>query len=269
MSTTTSSTTTPPNQDIIVSTSASLLKSELTEFQCVLAVVAFESITDDMSSFKMKERMAQVILGDEKHGIASQINVLLQGIDPRYKNLFLPSIDGGLLVVNPLYSPNRGTKQLQVGKHLTFQILGRASVLSSSSNNAVSGVTLKRQAEETFRNGKITLSFANQFLDSNGELPSGKSEGDLLEYILEKMWDRKMASTQTAVNVETTAAIQRSKSEPPKERERSWVFKGFVAFCLYGCPVLTKSKDRLAHFQLVVNSRAQSLPVGVPNAKRS
>ena len=56
----------------------------------------------------MKERMAHVVLGDEDHGIASQINVLLQGIDPRYNNLFLPNVGGGL-VVSPLISPNRGT----------------------------------------------------------------------------------------------------------------------------------------------------------------
>ena len=85
-------TTTLPNQDIIVSASASLLKPELTEFQCALAVVAFESITDDMSSTKIKERKAHVVLGDEEHGIASHISILLQRIDPRYKKLFLPNV---------------------------------------------------------------------------------------------------------------------------------------------------------------------------------
>ena len=105
----------------------------------------------------MKEKMAHVVLGDEEHGIvASQINILLQGIDPRYKNRFLPNVGGGL-VVSLLISSNRGTKQLEVRNQLTFRILGRASVLNSNTNNAVSGVTLKRQAEETFKNGKITL----------------------------------------------------------------------------------------------------------------
>ena len=76
-----------------------------------------------------------------KNDVASQIKILLQIIDLRYKNLFLSSI-GGSLVVNPLYSPNRGTKQFKVGQHLTFQSLGRAKVLSSIKNNAISGVTL-------------------------------------------------------------------------------------------------------------------------------
>ena len=62
------------------------------------------------------------------------------------------------------------------------------------------------------------------------------------------MWDRKIASTKQAVDVEQTAAGQRKSDDAPKEREPSWVFKGYVAFCLYGCPVLTKPKDRIAHF---------------------
>ena len=98
----------------------------------------------------------------------------------RVTKKILPNVGGGL-VISPLISRNRGTKQLEVGKHLAFRILGRASVMRSDNNNAISGVTLKQQAEETFRNGKIALSFANQFLDSNGELLSGKSKGDLLE----------------------------------------------------------------------------------------
>ena len=50
-------------------------------------------------------------------------HIFLHGINPRYKSLFLPGIGGGL-VVSPLYSPNRGTKQLKVGEHLTLQSLG-------------------------------------------------------------------------------------------------------------------------------------------------
>ena len=119
MSTSTSTTTTFPTQDISVSPSASLLKTKLIEFQRVLAVIAFEYITDDVSSTKTRETMARVVLGDEEHDIDSQINMLWQGIDPRYNNLFVPTV-GSDLVVSPLYSPNRGTKQLEVGKHLTF-----------------------------------------------------------------------------------------------------------------------------------------------------
>ena len=87
--------------------------------------------------------------------------------------------------------------------------------------------------------------------------------------IFSKMWDQKIASTKMAVNVKTTAAVQRAEDESPKEREPSWAFKRFVAFCLYGCQVIPNPKDCLAHFQLVVNSRAQRLPTGLPSAKRS
>ena len=62
------------------------------------------------------------------------------------------------------------------------------------------------------------------------------------------MWDRKVASTKQAADVKQTVAGQRNSDDVPKEREPSWVFKGYVAFCLHGCPVLTKAKDCIANF---------------------
>ena len=90
MSTTTPTHAIPPTEDIIVYPSTNLLKTKLTEFQYVLAVVvAFEStIIDDVSSTKRRGRMAHVVLRNEEHDIASQINVLLEGIDPRKRICF-------------------------------------------------------------------------------------------------------------------------------------------------------------------------------------
>ena len=62
------------------------------------------------------------------------------------------------------------------------------------------------------------------------------------------MWDRKIASTKQDVDVKQMAAGQRNSDDAPKEREPSWVFKGYVAFWLYGCPVLTQPKDYIAYF---------------------
>ena len=45
--------------------SVHLLKNELTDFHCVLAVVAFESITDDVSTTKIREIISLVVLGNE------------------------------------------------------------------------------------------------------------------------------------------------------------------------------------------------------------
>ena len=51
-----------------------------------------------------------------------------------------------------------------------------------------------------------------------------------------------------AVDVKKTTAVTRSKVDRPKAKDPSRVFKGFVAFYLYGYPILTKPKDSLAYF---------------------
>ena len=60
----------------------------MTEFQCVLAVVAFDSTTDNVSATKMQERISIAVFGNDCQGIALQIRVLLQGADLRYKKFY-------------------------------------------------------------------------------------------------------------------------------------------------------------------------------------
>ena len=53
--------------------------------------------------------------------------------------------------------------------------------MSSEKNNAIYGVTLKDQAEDIFRNGKIAMSFAIDLIDLSWKLPSEKTDNYLLE----------------------------------------------------------------------------------------
>ena len=63
----------------------------------------------------MREIISLVVLGNEFQGIASQIRVVLQGTDLRYKKLFQSDPIGGALIIDPLYSPNRGTEKNKLG----------------------------------------------------------------------------------------------------------------------------------------------------------
>ena len=83
MSTTTTGTINEDMNDEPSANSFHLLKSEMAEFQCVLATVAFESITDDVSATNMQERISLFVLGNDFQGTASQIKVLLQGTNHR------------------------------------------------------------------------------------------------------------------------------------------------------------------------------------------
>ena len=86
----------------------------------MLAAVAFEAVTEDMNAAKMKDRMLQMALGNEKQRIAPQIKVLLEGTNPRHKNMFVPldSMDStGPLTVELLYILNIGTKNSKLGSN--------------------------------------------------------------------------------------------------------------------------------------------------------
>ena len=152
--------------------------------------------------------MHQIVIGDDENNVASQIRMLIEGNHLRYKQLFIKiNTDAGTkTIVAPLYSPNRDTKEIQVGTNLTYIILARASVWTNDSNNVISELTLYRQAVETFKNGKKALAYANEFLDSGGHLPSGKNVSDLLEHVVKEMWIdlNKNTNKKNTVVIDTT-----------------------------------------------------------------
>ena len=66
----------------------------------------------------MKTKLHQIVIGDENVNVASQIRILIEGIDSRYKKLFIK--------INT----------------------------DATSEKVISEITLQRQAMENFKNGK-------------------------------------------------------------------------------------------------------------------
>ena len=106
-----STTTTTANEGVYFN-STHLLKNELTDFQSVLAVDAFQSITNNVSATKIREKMCRIVFLNKNLRIPSQIKVLLKGTDPRYNFFYQSAPTGGPLTVDPLYNPNRGTEEI-------------------------------------------------------------------------------------------------------------------------------------------------------------
>ena len=96
---------------------------------------------------------------------------------------------------------------------------------------------------------KKALAYAHEFLDLGGQLPSGKNVSDLLEHVIKQMWNndsnnnKKNKKNTVVIDATTTTTTTEKKARP-----NNWVFKGYVAFCLFACPILTNENERLAHF---------------------
>jgi len=93
--------------------------------------------------------MIKIVIGSVGDGVDSQIRILLEGIDRRYKKLYIKvpvdTTDPARTktIVAPLFSPNR-SREIEVGTHLTFQVLARANFMSSDNNTIIKDFTLQR-----------------------------------------------------------------------------------------------------------------------------
>jgi len=94
------------------------------------------------------------------------------------------------LILSPLISP---ILRLVLGTSFT-----NASIRNKSLKGGVvtTGRALHVMAQEGVANCKKALSFVKQFLDKNGNLPSGTSEADLYDFVLEGMYKLEQANKQ-------------------------------------------------------------------------
>ena len=81
------------------------------------------------------------------------------------------------------------------------------------------------------------MAFANAFLNSNKEFPSGKTLEDLVEHVLAEMQISLkkipvVSHEDSDDNDEQESAIVPENEEHPD----GWFFPGFFSFCLFGNP---------------------------------
>ena len=119
-----------------------------------------------------------------------------------------------------------------------------------------------------FRNGKIAMLHAMRFLD-NRQLPSGKNKVDLSNFVLDTIWDHKMAAATKPIDIDTlntssstmTNANNKAtyiQTKGSSARSPSWVIIGYVTFCLYACLILIGLKQRLVHFTTDIELEGES-----------
>jgi hypothetical protein len=276
-----------------------LIKTELSEFQSVVAVVAYDILETESTNIKTKPLNQKMdMIFDVCHGIIgtddddpnkrpSQFDLLVEGKDKRYKKLWREeqiyddhdSYDiqtdfdsssnnnnqnnnnnnnssskrtgtGTIRVIKPLYncrsiSIRRRNIRLIAGVDVTTDFLRRSSL---NKNQPIRGRTLMEIVTATIRSTKKALSYAYQFLDQETTPLQERTNNvnNLINYILDKMW---IDENLVGVNVHDdsrSGTVNDIKQVPP--RPKNWRFKGYMAFCLFACPIITNSNDRLGMF---------------------
>jgi len=290
-----------------------LLKTELSEFQSVVAVVAYDILEIELSGIKTKPANQKMdMIFDVCHGIIgtvgddndpnkrpSQFDLLVEGKDKRYKklwkeeeiyddheeyNILLTDIDdsssnnnnnnqnqnnnskrtgagtGTIRVIKSLYNcrsrstrcrsgrtTGRNNIRLIAGVDVTTDFLRRGTL---NKNHPIKGRTLIEMVTTTIQTTKVALSYAYQFLDQKGELQEGTTVNNLMNYILDKMWideNNQVVVVVNAVNDDSSRRTIHDINQIPP-RPADWIFTGYMAFCLFACPIITNPNDRLSMF---------------------
>ncbi|MGK3751067.1 MAG: hypothetical protein ACI8RD_003367 [Bacillariaceae sp.] len=146
---------------------------------------------------------------------ASQFQLLVDGTNKRYKNKNIyikvdcPQVANNSptnkRIVKPILSPNRGTQELCLGKEIAYETL-RCSTLNGKM--LIPGRMLHSMALLTYQYGKKALAYAQAFLDSSKNLPSGEKEHDLLNHVIDEMYkEEHHAKMKTIVLDEARRAL--------------------------------------------------------------
>jgi hypothetical protein len=232
----------------------------LKEFQCLVSVVAIDVIHahhSGLSENKQKERMYDLVHG--KNDYASQLQMLVEGAQ-FYKRLYdtviidvtkTDATSNTNLVLKKLFNPIQDGKDMVSGKHITVEFIQRAKL---NSRVLITGRTLFASAKAGVRNVKKAMAYADAYLDSNKDVPSGTNLKDLVEYVLDTMFsvlsksddgeDMPDDDDDEHVEVEEETGAQLGC------RPEYWTFKGYTAFMLLACPLATEPRERLAIFTM-------------------
>jgi len=146
-----------------------------------------------MKKNQLFDTVAQYCHGLKHKGIVAMFSLLLKGDGVFYERLWVKQNDTSgevELILSPLISP---ILRLVLGTSFT-----NASIRNKSLKGGVvtTGRALHVMAQEGVANCKKALSFVKQFLDKNGNLPSGTSEADLYDFVLEGMYKLEQANKQ-------------------------------------------------------------------------
>jgi hypothetical protein len=169
------------------------------EIQATIAFVILDYLYQQNQTMQKKQLFNSLF--DCFHGkgtTASQKKMFMAGQAP-YSKLFSQDGSGNVsgapsdLVVHSFLA-RLDDRLIKVGSIVTEDIIGSSTL---KTGKVINGETLVVAANEALKNCKKALAIANEFLDSNKNIPSGKTIEDYLDFVPQRMYEEHFHKQKT------------------------------------------------------------------------
>jgi hypothetical protein len=189
-----------------------------------------------MTIKEMERIVGEMFLGTTKPNQINHAAFFCSG-EGRFAKCFQQLENGNLILIPELTvtEPNRvfrvemtsdkNDEQDPSGK-ITLALLRRKS---PNSPRSISESNIRLQGLTAMRNCKLAATYAKQFLDKNGKLPSGCNLSDYMEHVLDAMHTKELADKAS-----TMASGKEREELLLQQRKPNWAFYGYMAFVMYG-----------------------------------
>jgi hypothetical protein len=220
--------TTPPTE--------SSLFNVAKQIQFLISFVCNESV-HLKTTMKVKDKqqiMGEMFLGSKPNQIKhADFFVVGQG---RFEKCFEPTEDGSLVIKPEL--TQRPHHIYKVQKELGDDFDGSKNIITLSmlrrktlnSGDPLSFHNVHTNAQSALRYCKLAVAAGKEFIDSNGNLPSGWSRQDYFDKVLDKMYITVLLESKTNKIKDGTSREKMLTNT----RKPGWVFNGFMAFVMFG-----------------------------------
>ena len=121
--------------------------------------------------------------------------------------------------------------------------------MTSKGRILINGRKLVTMSKSTVGYVKKGMAHASSFLDTYKQTPSGNNINDLLDYVLDEMWEEEMTISESKKNSKPAQGDGNHEIKR-KERPKKLTFFGYLSFCMFACPLLTQPEERLNLFCL-------------------
>lgn len=212
----------------------------LKECQNTICFVCYEILMQQngMTELQQNTFMQNLYRGSNDPNVINQSLAFVEG-QGNYASMFdIDTLDGGLKVLKneltqdaaSLYFVSKYESDVDDSKKKKTITLRLLNAKAPCSTELFTGRTMKDSGMKVLSHCRLAMSFGAQFLDANGNLPSGKNCQDYYDFVLDEMYKKQIHDDKAR---KISDARKRAEILATK-RPKHWTFHGWMSFVLFG-----------------------------------